>query len=80
MAISGIAERMHHIVQDRRLAGIWKHHFRRSLLWSVEGYYGDPSQVSSQAVNAGRSIAPSWRWASSLFLPRVAQSPGVSVA
>lgn len=80
VAIAGIVDQMQPIVRDVYLTGIWKHDFRRGLLWLISGGSSLKSEEGPIApAGALQSNAPSWSWASRIFQPHVAQFIACSV-
>ena len=80
VAIAGIVDQMQPVVKDVYLTGIWKHDFRRGLLWLISGGSSLKSE-EDPIVSAGtlQPNAPSWSWASHIFQPHVAQFIACSV-
>jgi hypothetical protein len=80
VAIAGIVDQMQPIVKDVYLAGIWKHDFRRGLLWLISSGSSLKSEEGHIApAGALQPNAPSWSWASRIFQPHVAQFIACSV-
>jgi hypothetical protein len=55
IALSGIAQEVHHMLNTNYLAGMWHDHLSHMLLWKP---------VADDTAESPRYIAPSWSWAS----------------
>ncbi|KAH8665083.1 heterokaryon incompatibility protein-domain-containing protein [Tricladium varicosporioides] len=77
IAFSGIARLMQFILKDDYVAGLWKEHLVRGLLWHIKKA---PGGVTKPYKHVIKYRAPSWSWASidgrvDLFLSRFIENP-----
>lgn len=64
-AISGLAERLSHIIGDEYIGGMWRCNLLECLQWRP-----DTQDRGKEAIRQTRHRAPTWSWASCELLPR----------